>query len=217
MAAKPISRKYPFLYANPGVDWRNVNPALLERLNRLGASLKQIVTLTSGRRTTEEQAKLYQRYVDSGFNKAYIAAKPGESRHEQGSVVDAYVNGKPIWDAVGEDKLKRFGFTHLGAPAYDRPHIGLADGQSYTDTSSQASASGGGGGSAPQSAPAAAPPDIPRPFLPTDPAMGGPDVSLPGTEPHVIQPLELRDTWQQLASDPFADEMVKGYARTLAS
>lgn len=37
--------------------------------------------VTSGYRTVSEQAYLYQRYVDSGYNPQYIAARPGESEH----------------------------------------------------------------------------------------------------------------------------------------
>lgn len=39
-------------------------------------------SVTSGYRSYEAQAALYKRYVDSGFNNRYIAAKAGQSNHQ---------------------------------------------------------------------------------------------------------------------------------------
>jgi hypothetical protein len=39
-------------------------------------------SVTSGYRSTAQQARLYERYKNSGFNNQYLAAKPGQSNHE---------------------------------------------------------------------------------------------------------------------------------------
>jgi D-alanyl-D-alanine carboxypeptidase len=58
-------------------------------------------SVISGFRTYAEQAALYARYVASGFNPRYIAAKPGTSSHESGNAVD-------VSDAVTFDRIMNY-------------------------------------------------------------------------------------------------------------
>lgn len=83
-------------------------------------------SVISGFRTYQEQAALYQRYVNSGFNPQYIAAKPGTSSHERGEAVDvsdasrfdSIMAGAPrdsqLYNNVPGD------FNHFSVSGYDR-------------------------------------------------------------------------------------------------
>lgn len=123
-------RKWQFLRFNQGVNYRQVNRALLNRLNRLGQALGQTITITSGFRTYQEQAGLYNKYQHGGN----IAARPGHSQHEKGLAVDAVVNGQALSSVVKASVLRRYG---LAAPVQGDPvHIQLLSGGS----------SAGGGG-----------------------------------------------------------------------
>lgn len=127
-------KRYAYLSFSSGVNWKRVNKKLLSNLNRLGASLGQVITVTSGYRDYAKQKALYQRYVNSGYDRRYIAAKPGRSMHERGLAVDAYVGGTALSEAVSARRLSHFG---LSAPVPgDANHI-------------QLSGSAGGGSSGP--------------------------------------------------------------------
>lgn len=117
--------------ANPG-KWlhvsgdstlEGVNPTLVSAVAALAASIGKPITVTSGHRDRDEQAGLYQRYVNSGFNRAYIAAKPGLSNHERGQALDLTIDGVPIENAVPADVLRRYGLWN-SVPG-DRPHTVL--------------------------------------------------------------------------------------------
>lgn len=64
-------------------------------------------SVISGFRTRAEQEALYARYVASGFDNRYIAARPGTSSHESGNAVD-------VSDAGTFDRIM------ASAPAYAR-------------------------------------------------------------------------------------------------
>lgn len=86
------------------VDWR-----LLSKLNSLGARLGRIITITSGWRSYEQQAKAYAEYVASGYSISQIAAKPGTSNHEFGRACDCVIGGVPIGTIVPAATLAIFG------------------------------------------------------------------------------------------------------------
>ncbi len=68
--------------------WRVFVQWVLERADEAGLDPR----VTSGRRDRAQQAALYQRYVRSGYNRRYIAARPGRSSHEFGLAVDVWGN-----------------------------------------------------------------------------------------------------------------------------
>lgn len=64
------------------------------------------VSVTSARRSSGEQAKLYQRYING--QSRYPAAPPGTSTHELGYAFDAVVSPAEYQQAAGE-AWERFG------------------------------------------------------------------------------------------------------------
>lgn len=112
-----------WIFAQPGVNLGPVDPHLLSAVNALGQFLGKKITVNSGYRTRAQQAGLYQAYVNSGFNIAHIAAKPGTSNHERGQALDLAIDGVPITLAVPAATLARFG---LHTPVKgDLPHTTL--------------------------------------------------------------------------------------------
>lgn len=109
-----------------GVDIKDENamiPIALSALARQGYA----VNVTSGYRTYDQQAALYARYVKSGFNQKYIAAKPGTSNHETGNAVDVYVNGRPVDQSSGALAiLKKYGL--VADVAGDHEHLDYLQG-----------------------------------------------------------------------------------------
>lgn len=94
-----------------GTSLAGENPMIPQALQALAAA-GYSVDVTSGLRTEAQQAALYARYVKSGFNKKYIAAKPGQSNHETGNAVDVFVNGKPVDQSPGAlALLKKYGLV----------------------------------------------------------------------------------------------------------
>lgn len=93
---------------NSSVDLGHVDYRLLNSLNSLGAHRSQIITVTSGWRSYKEQEALYNRYRLSGFNNAYIAAKPGTSNHEFGKATDCVIGGTAIGTAIPAWELALF-------------------------------------------------------------------------------------------------------------
>lgn len=59
-------------------------PAFAQRVSALVFASGGRVTITSGARTRDQQAKLYAKYLAGGN----LAAKPGTSKHEAGLAVD---------------------------------------------------------------------------------------------------------------------------------
>lgn len=122
----------PFKGGTPKVDFldvqsdsslKGVDPKLVASANQLARYLGKKITVTSGFRSRDEQAKLYQRYLNSGKSIRYIAAAPGTSNHEGGEALDLAINGVPIASAVPADVLARFG---LHTPVKgDLPHTTL--------------------------------------------------------------------------------------------
>lgn len=121
-AATGTPGTYKFLQTEGGATLQGVDPKLLAAAERLGQFEHAPLTVASGYRDYAKQAALYSRYVQSGYNNAYIAAKPGTSNHESGHALDLLINGRPI-DSLGEAVLARFGL-HNGVPG-DHPHTTL--------------------------------------------------------------------------------------------
>ena len=71
-------------------DTEGLNNGLLTRLAKLGKKLGQPISIQSGKRSFEEQTRLYNLYKAGRGN---LAAKPGTSRHESGNAADASIGG----------------------------------------------------------------------------------------------------------------------------
>lgn len=116
-----MPRTYAYLKFQSGIDWQDVNPLLLAKLNRLGMRIGKTITVISGYRTYAEQAALYQRYLHGGN----IAAKPGHSYHEKGLAVDALIDGQAIGKVVSAQMFKKVGLTSLSSIG-DYPHVQMS-------------------------------------------------------------------------------------------
>ena len=114
------------------VDWRHVNPQLLNALQAVAHARGITVDVISG-------------YRDSAYSAAHggFAGDP----HTEGIAVDAYVGGKPIGDVIPPQDWARYGvrsgdsFTYKGKT--DPEHLDLLAGG---NTSSHAPAAAGSGG-----------------------------------------------------------------------
>lgn len=105
-----------------GVDVQHVDTGFLASFYALARALPGVrFTVTSGWRSYAEQARLWARYVASGFNRAYIAAKPGTSNHERGVALDVWTDRGGINDAIPAGTLALYGLH--GTVAGDKPHI----------------------------------------------------------------------------------------------
>lgn len=105
---------YANITFNSNVDWQDVNPRLLQAIQKLAAQKGVNVDVNSGYRSNAYSAKV------GGF-----AGDP----HSRGIAVDAYVNGKPIGDVFGANVWKALGvrsgdtFTYKGKT--DPEHLDL--------------------------------------------------------------------------------------------
>lgn len=117
-----VAGTYKFLHTEGGASLDGVNPKLLSAAERLAEAEGKPLTVASGYRDYQKQAALYQRYVSSGYNRAYIAAKPGQSNHNHGNALDLLIDGRPI-DSLGAATLAKYGL-HNGVPG-DHPHTTL--------------------------------------------------------------------------------------------
>jgi hypothetical protein len=88
-------------------DTKGVNSTLLGRLAKLAQDNNKKINIESGLRSTEEQKKLYDGYINHkpGYNKA---AKPGTSNHEKGLAVD--VSDSWVKD-LSESQMNQYGLT----------------------------------------------------------------------------------------------------------
>lgn len=89
-------------------------------------------TVISGWRSYQEQAALYARYVNSGFDPRYIAAPPGRSSHEFGQAVDV-TDYDAFARAMSSAPLDSRLYNRLGGR--DKPHFsvsGYAEGGVFT-------------------------------------------------------------------------------------
>lgn len=81
--------------------------------------------VTYGRRSHEEQSKLYQAYLRGGP----LAAPPGHSAHEQGLAVDVtlVVNGHDIWNYKDANWRRLVHKIHLHPRLHSLDDIGDTD------------------------------------------------------------------------------------------
>lgn len=216
-----MARRYRFLAFAPGVDWRDVNPALLAAVNRLGMKLGKTVTVTSGFRTFAQQQALYAAWRAGRGN---IAARPGHSAHESGNAIDATIGGKAIASAVAARVLASVG---LVAPVKGDPvHLQLAgSGAASPATSGGADSQG----AAPQPADSttalgsAAHPDLTIPsYLPASAPPQPADVSAqaapPGTSGAGLSDggFNPAQAWEQIAGQPMVSPESQAFAQRLA-
>ena len=86
-------------YFTGNVD--GINSPLVNRLARLAADKGINIVVNSGKRSKDEQAVLYEKYLRGEGN---LAAKPGTSRHEFGDAIDTdSLNG------ISNEELARYG------------------------------------------------------------------------------------------------------------
>lgn len=81
----PTADYKKWLVPQPGVDIDNINPGFLARMAAIAAKYNKKIPVTSGHRSIEKQAQLYQAYLNGTGN---LAAKPGYSRHNYGFALD---------------------------------------------------------------------------------------------------------------------------------
>ena len=88
--------------------WRGVDELLAQygqSLLALGQSIDGSLTLTSGRRTSVDQARLYEAWLQRGRT-GLPALPPGSSRHELGLAFDL---ARPRVDPFEDDLLSALG------------------------------------------------------------------------------------------------------------
>ena len=213
-----MARRYAFLRFNGGIDWHDVDPKLLAAVNRLGMRLGKVITITSGYRSYQQQAALYDAYRAGRGN---IAAPPGRSAHESGLAVDAVIDGKPIADTVAARTLARFG---LVAPVKGDPvHLQLSGSGAAAPVSSSG---GNAAGAAPDTSVqtglgSSAQPDLTIPSYmpagaPPQPSETLPGVAAPGTAGAGITSFDPAQAWQQIAQQPLVSPESQMFAQRLA-
>lgn len=209
-------RKYHFLEFRPGVDWRHVNPVLLQRLNRLGADKNEIITITSGARTRQN---------NTGARGSHHV--PENNPSGIGEAVDAYIGRRPLASVVRERVLKRYGLYSGNRPGFyqgrpDPEHIETLERR----TGQQGSVPSGGAGvtsgatteppgGTPASPPQAEIPEVaPTPTTPEEPVP--PVIGYPGeTPPGPFESLTTEDAWRTLAEMPFSSPETQMWAARL--
>lgn len=202
----PRLRPYPWLQADPDVNWREVNPTLLRRLNQLGKAKQTVITITSGHRSNKEQQYLWDNRARLGLVEGKTVARPGSSRHESGEAIDANVNGEAVGEFFDAKTLRRYGLSALEG---DLVHVELVGGKQPASEP------------APETAPAVKPSAVPefefRPDFepPTTAPMPGVTLAPPGSARVAPQLGEIAETWRLVSSTPFAAEDTRFYARRL--
>lgn len=110
-----------------GTSVADMDPALVARANRLYDAMpdgmKKDAVVSSGRRTTEQQAAAYERYKSGTGG---LAAAPGNSRHESGAALD--FNGTPAttlrWMT---ENASKYGLSFPFGAKGDPGHMQLAE------------------------------------------------------------------------------------------
>lgn len=116
-AGEQYARDHPL--ASLGGSANGLNPEFLSRFQAWNASLGNILSITSGFRSSAEQAVLYARYLNGTGN---LAAVPGSSMHEKGLAID---HSPASW--AMDASAGAFGLTHpvSGEPWHVEPmHTG---------------------------------------------------------------------------------------------
>ena len=93
---------------------------VLSRLNALARRRGEVWLVTSGGRTLSQQAGVRSTYGPK-------AAATPNAPHVSGRAADVTVNGRPIWQAVPADQLRRAGLTTFGGGQRSDPvHVEAA-------------------------------------------------------------------------------------------
>lgn len=86
---------------------------LVRALDEVGKAIGKPVDVISGLRTREEQARLYQKYLNGTGN---LAAPPGKSNHEHGGAADVYVDGVALANVPGAREAAERAGLHFPVP-----------------------------------------------------------------------------------------------------
>lgn len=127
-----MANQYAYLRFQGGVDWKDVNPKLLRKLNALGRNERQMITVTSGFRTVAEQQYLWDNATALGLVRGVTVAKPGESDHQHGTAVDATVNGQPIGQAFSKAAFVKVGLKFLPKDTVHVTFLSSKEGGKFT-------------------------------------------------------------------------------------
>jgi len=133
LAGKPGRGAAPQSFqAAPNADVSGLHPSVQSRFRAMADEYYQMtgnqIKVTSARRTTQQQIKLYQDYID-GRSKL-PAAKPGTSLHERGLALD--IDAKQAQDLHLSGLLQKHGFT-WPMPQRDPVHIQTQGAQGMGD------------------------------------------------------------------------------------
>lgn len=172
----PPKRRWQFLRFRPGVDYRHVNPVLLNRLNRLAMKLGQTIDIVSGARTVGN---------NTGASGSHHI--PGNNPSGRGEAVDAYLNGRALASVVKEKTLARYGLYSGNRPGFykgapDPEHIETLERRGFTYK-------GNAGGAAPVPVEAPVGASQPLPQVPNSPdTIQSPMSSPPPNAPPLTTP-----------------------------
>jgi LAS superfamily LD-carboxypeptidase LdcB len=89
-------------------------PILLWKIAQFSRDIGRVAYITSGRRSFDEQKRLYARWRSGTGN---LAAKPGTSRHESGLAADVWYGAKPIGSFTNPKFLKAKYALNLAVPS----------------------------------------------------------------------------------------------------
>jgi hypothetical protein len=201
-----MARRYPMLRFAANVDWKDVSPVLLGRLNKLAAATHHVITIFSGYRSNAYSA------ANGGF-----AGDP----HTKGIAVDATVDGKPVGSVISPSTMKKYGLRSGNQPNFyqgkpDPSHVDLVGygGKATPGTVSQrgqeAAAATRQTGSAPVTLPG---PQLPQ--LTTDPS----ELTTPPLAPGSVDPSApevpnyLTQAWLQVSGQQNASPDTQSYAQ----
>ncbi len=79
-------------------DLDGLDPGLRAGLEQVAERLGKQIDVVSGHRSYDEQAALYQKYLNGTGN---LAARPGTSNHESGNAADVYIDGVALGSVAG--------------------------------------------------------------------------------------------------------------------
>lgn len=197
---------YPNLKtASTAVDWKNVSPSVLKRLDAMAKSKGKTVVIFSGYRSDDYSA------AHGGFK--------GDP-HTQHIAVDALVDGRPIGETFTPDDFKKFRLrTGNQANFYhgqtDPSHVDLVGYGGIAGTNSGAPSAPPPPAEAPLTGGAPEPSTIPDAYTEPPPVGSGvpqPQAFDPGTVPaDGVNPRVFAETWQRIAADPWAPAETQNY------
>ena len=221
-------RSYPFLSFDSGVDWKDVNPKILTKLNNLGRAIGKTVTITSGYRSVAKQQYLWNHASELGLVHYKTVAYPGKSEHQYGQAVDATIGSTPLGEAVSPVTLAKYDLK-CSVPN-DRVHTDLLSNTKYSTTGSNDTYSGSTGGTTTDTGTTQAQPKpatvvdatatLPQnsfvsPSAPTAPGPATVGTLGSNTDMTFFQPNRLAETWTQLAAQENSSPDTQLYAQRL--